>query len=342
MLIDSGRLTNPVELDTAEAGRLIAGHNLSVIQFSSAPANPGLLAAINTLCREHGATLQVRFYGFYGEKLDASLLSDLPDVASLAVDCLEEIRNISALADLSRLERLSLGVSGLNLPNVLDLLRLEYLKHLSLGPTRTNNINLAPLRRCAVLQQLHIHGHARNADAIAAIPNLDALTLGSFPKKVPLNFLNDAASLKQLCLLLGSRESIAELTHPGIERLGLCWVRGLSDLGPLHRFSALCELSVEDQARLTTLKLEGSRLERLRLVNCKSLASVEGLEKLETLRELLVSRTALDLEVLRDRQWQPTMEAIGLFSGSNRWNNAARETLAERGFAQSGKPWLWP
>lgn len=341
MLIDSGRLTNPARIDPVAAGKLISEGNLAVIQFDSPPANPAVLAQVNALCRDHKAALQVRFYGFYRHKFDAALLGHLPDVVSLAVDCLSGIENVEALANLPRLERLSLGVHDLDRPDVLDLLRLEQLTHLSLGQTRKSNFDLLPLRRCAVLEQLFVHGHWRNADAITGLPRLSALTLSGFPKRASLDFVAAVQPLRQLRLLLGSRDSIVELEHPGIERLGLCWVRGLSELGPMGRFATLRELSLEHQLRLSAIDLSGSRLERLRLMNCKTLTTIDGLERLACLRELMVSETALDLDALRDADWGPALEVIGLYSGKARWNDAAREALAARGYRHKGGPWLW-
>lgn len=339
--VDSGRLTNPVSIDAAAAGRLIMAGDLKVIQFDAPPADSTVLAQVNALCREHGAAIQVRFFGFYRAMFDAALLRHLPDVVSLAVDCLSAIDNADVLAQLPRLERLGLGVHEFDQPGFLEMLGLEQLTHLSLGETRKRNVDLAPLARCAALEQLFVHGHSRNAEVIANLPRLSALTLSSFPKRVPLDFLNRAQPLRQLRLLLGSRDSIAGLTHPGIERLGLCWVRGLSELGPLGRLEGLRELSVEYQLRLSAIDLRDSRLERLRLWDCKTLARVEGLAELGSLRELLVSQTALELDGLRDAPWGPAVEAVGLFSGKARWNDAARDALAARGIRQRGGLWLW-
>lgn len=168
-----------------------------------------------------------------------------------------------------------------------------------------------------------------------------SVSLSGFPNRSALDFLNGSASLRQLKLLLGSRNSVAELCNENLERLHICWVRGLCDLGRIGRFSKLAEFSLEDQIKLDRIDLAGAPLERLRLVNCKTLSEIDGLETLENLRELLVSRTSLNLEMLANRDWAPSVEALSLYSTSEKRNEAIKAALALQGFDKSGKPWLW-
>jgi hypothetical protein len=341
MWLDSGRLTDPVEINEVEASRLIDEGTLRAIQFERPPQSTAVLEQLNALCRKHGERLEVRFYGFYGSAFDARVLRHLPDVVSLATDCLDRIQNESVLAELPRLRKLSFGVYAFDRPDFVGLLPLEQLTELALTASRKRNFDLSPLQRCVALEELYIDGHSNNIAAIARTPRLNALTLRGLPKRSTLEFLNCAPSLRQIRLLLGSRESIAEFSNHGIERLRVCWVRGLSDLGPLCRFSALQELSIADQLRLVKIDARGSSVQRLWVFNCKNLSSIAGLKGLDRLRELRVGDTALNLGALRDARWGPAMEVVGLYSRSNRWNNETQRLLEQRGYGDTGGPMLW-
>lgn len=324
------------------AGQALARGTLKVIQFDHAPADPEVLRQVNSLCTQFGAKVQVRFYGFYKSKFDARIVEQIPDVVSLSVDCLKEIGYVEALADLPKLQELTFGVFEFDCPDFLRLFNLGQLNDLKLLESRKRNFDLSPLESCNRLEALFVNTHWKGIETIAALPMLSSVTLSGFPNRSALDFLNGSASLRQLKLLLGSRESILELCNENLERLHICWVRGLNDVGSIARFPELSELSLEDQIRLDRIDVTGARLERLRLVNCKTLSKIEGLETLDNLRELLVSKTTLDLEMLANRKWAPSLEALALYSTSNRWNDATKAALALKGFSQSGNLWLWP
>ncbi len=73
-------------------------------------------------------------------------------------------------------------------------------------------------------------------------------------------------------------------------------------------------------------------------MNCKSLEQIQGLETLEELVEFRAARTKLDLQALLERQWPQSVEVLALYSGSQKWNVAAREALNRRGYRESAAP----
>ena len=250
MTINSGRLQNPQVSDMREAEQALEDGMLKVVQFNHAPNNPEILCQINSLCLRYGAKLQVRFYGFYNSKFDARVVEQLPNVASLSVDCLREIEHEEALADLPKLQKLTFGVFEFDRPDFLRLFDLSQLTYLALIETRKRNFDLSPLEGCNQLEALFVNTHWKGIETIAALRMLSSVSLSGFPNRSALNFLNGLSSLKQLKLLLGSRDSVAELCNENLERLSICWVRGLNRLGPIGRFPKLREFSLEDQLRL--------------------------------------------------------------------------------------------
>lgn len=341
LIIDSGRVIDPHAISPVEIAEVAKARERLVIQFSHPDAySPELLQNLNEACRLTGGRVQVRFYGHYGSRFDAAVLRYLPDVQNLAVDCLLRIENEDEIGKLPKLESLSFGVFELDRPDFLHSLNLDQLTRLTLSETRKRNIDLAPLVRCSSLTELLVNGHAKGIAANANLPSLRKLTLSAFAKSNGLGFIAAMPSLVDLTLILGGRQNLDDLASTTVQMLQVLRVRGVETLGDLSRFPALKALRVDDQLQITELDLSGANLERLWLYNCKNLSSLHGLDRQERLREFFASRVALDMDALRDRKWLPSATSVQLFSGSKKWNDAAKNHLAAGGL--DGKNSYWP
>lgn len=69
--------------------------------------------------------------------------------------------------------------------------------------------------------------------------------------------------------------------------------------------------------------LNDANLERLWLFNCNNLSELNGLDRQSRLREFFASRVLLDLDALRDRQWQASATSVQPFASGKKWNDAA-------------------
>lgn len=256
---------------------VIRSGRMPVLQFSETPA-PALLERADDLCREFGAELQIRFFGQRWSEFDTSLLRRLPHVANLSIDTVRAISDFTPVSELSRLTRLRFGVYDHPDGRFLEELCLPRFTHLTLGENKRRNFDLSPLGAATALEHLFVQGHCRGIAAINRLPRLFDVSLSGFPMKHDLAFLNDLAALRSLFLILGSRRSIDEFTHTELRALRIVWVRQLEELGPLHRFGNLEDLSIEDQLRLTILDLRGLNLRRLSITNCKNLQQIVGLD----------------------------------------------------------------
>jgi hypothetical protein len=340
-MLKIGRITNPKALSPAEIVEACEQHEQWVVQFDNPGAyTPAILQSLNEACRLAQDRLQVRFYGHYGARFDATLLRHLPEVCNLALDCLSEMSHEEEIGRLLKLKCLSFGVFELDRPDFLDTVDLSRLERLVLIENRKRNIDLSPLAGCASLEELFINGHSRCIEAIGNLPRLRKLSLGSYAKAHPLGFIAAIPNLKELTLILGGRTDIDDLSSATIEMLQVLRVRGVTTLGDLSRFPALLALRVEDQFQLARLGLSGPKLERLGLFNCRNLVELLGLDTQDRLREFGAARVALDLNALRDRDWPKTMQSVGLFSGRQKWNDDAKARLAARGL--DGERTLWP
>lgn len=339
--IESNRISDPKEFSSDDLVAACSARQKLTVQFSRPDAySPALLQRLNEACRMAGGQLQVRFFGHYGTSFDAIVLQQLPQVRDLAVDCLTEIQNEEEIGELPNLTRLTLGVFELNRPDILETLKLGQLTSLILVENRKRNFDLSPLSRCESLETLSVNGHSKGIEAVAALPKLRKLMLSAFAKKNSLDFISEIAQLKELTLILGGRFDINDLSSASLEMLQVLRVRGLGDLGDLSRLPALLALRIEDQLQLAELDLRGANLERLWLFNCKNLSILSGLETQNRLWEFWASQVALDLDELRDRAWPPSATSVGLFSGSRKWNEDAKASLADRGLGE--KNGIWP
>jgi hypothetical protein len=327
-----GRFFEPQSIDEGAVEATIQSGRTPVIQYSHCAYPEPVLAAVDQACARFGEALEVRFFAHRETGFDAGVLRHLPNVANLSLDTLTTISHPEIVGDLPRLKRLRFGVYQLDDPEVVQRLGVARLTRLTLAENRKRNFDLAPLAEARDLTQLFVQGHDRNIEAISGLSKLEDLSLSGFPSRHDLKFANNVKTLRRIFLILGSRTSIDEFSHPGLQSLKVIWVKTLQGLGRLSRFPALSDLVVEDQLHIGSLDVSGIPLERLRLSNCKTLSRLDGLETLDRLRSLSIDRTALDLEALATRPWPSSLDTVMLFGSSAGRNRAIRETLAARGY----------
>ena len=331
------RLQNPKSIDEGHLCGLIEENRVvPVIQFSERSTyHDELLADVNRACRRFGSRLHVRFYGHYGGAFDCRTLRLLPYVRSLGLDCLMQALHIEELASLDHLDNLTFGVFEAQVPDLLQTSNLKRLRKLILAPTRKNNIDLAPLGEFQELQELGLCGHARHIEVLAGMHSLRRLALNGIQRKVPVLFLSKMRGLRALTLLLGGRTDLAGVTNEYVELLQILRVNGLTGLD-LHGFRRIKELQVEDQLQFLRLDVGPVRdsLERLRVLNCKQLHSIDGLELLDKLNHLWISRTKIDAEALMNRL-PANLREFGLFGLGSKRDAALKARIQSLGYAEA-------
>jgi len=333
-MLTEPRITNPTDVSAETIRQILRQGARPTIQFSRSGIAPALLHRVNKLCIEFGDALEVRFYGFYGEGFDASVLAEIPDVQWLSVDCLDAISNENKLCELKKLTKLAFGVFKFDQPNFLDKLPLAGLKALWVNENAKRNFDLSYISRCASLSELSISGHNRNISAISSLRKLRQLTLSSISKKQDLGFVSDVENLRSLTLLLGGRSSIEEIRHDELEELSVIRVQGLQRLGPLKRFPSLLKLQVEDQLQLKEIGLENEKLEELIAVNCRNLGEITGLPQLSGLKCVRIYKTNLNLVELARHEWPPSLDVLALYSGNLKRDAEMRAALDRRGYRE--------
>ena len=292
------RIDNPSAVNPTAIARDLAQHNEVVIQFTQTP-NRTLLDSLNALCQQHDDQLTIRFYSDASDAFDCTLLWQLPQVKSLALDCMMRAKHLEVLTELAHLKRLNLGVYELKETEILVADNFRTLTELSLGASKTKQLNLAHLQHLTQLKHLFIEGHTQHIEAIGTLSHLSYLRLHGI-SKVPLTFVNALKQLKTLALTLGGRENLDEIADNAIEHLSLGRVRGFSHLNNLAHFKALKQLDIAEQLQLQALDFSqaSASLTTLSLTQCKRLAALTNLSNLSALQHLRIWQTALDVDAL--------------------------------------------
>jgi protein phosphatase 1 regulatory subunit 7 len=336
--VKQDRIQNPSSVERAAIESKIAAGCGVILQFDRPHYTPELLREINNLCAELGKDLEVRFYGHFGKKFDASVLRLLPDVAALSVDCLVEATNLSALNDLAKLRRLSWGIYRSDDPHILNSLQLQNLERLVISETAKGNIDLAPLEACSKLSEFHLVGHTKNIDCLPGLPELRMLSLWRIPKKQSLGFVSRIQSLRRLVVILGGRANISEIQHPLLEELEVLRVLGFNNLDSIEAFPSLRMLAVEDQSRLESIRFTETnrRVQSFRISNCKTLRRIEGLDQLTELKSIGIAKTALDIELLLKQRLPDLLKVFAFYTGKAKENAAIRRRLDALGYCDYG------
>ncbi|MBK8172032.1 MAG: hypothetical protein IPK60_17040 [Sandaracinaceae bacterium] len=316
----------------AEVGKLIADGKQVVVQYSSTPLANIDFAALDLLSKKHGPLFEVRFYGM--KTFDCSVLKRLPNVAALCINMVETIEGISHLIDLKHLQELELGVANVPDPSLLTAGSFEQLRHLALGESKKGFFDLAPLARMKKLTHVSLMKQSHNVvHGLKSHPNVEYLHLHYIPQDISLAFVATMPHLKKLRVLLGGRANLDECAHKKLQHLQVTRVRGLSKLD-LNVFPSLETLRLEDQLQLKSLSCAtNTRLKKIYIYNCKTLARIDGLTKLRALEDLFISRTAVNLEQLIDSPLPKTLRRFRAVSGKAKDDKRIKTLLATRGYA---------
>ncbi len=237
-------------------------------------------------------------------------------------------------ARLTRLREVALGIFTLDAPGILESRAFAQLHTLNVGPTKKRNVVLSPIAAMEQLRDLAVFGQHVGADAIGGCAGLQSLRV-QMASDVSLSFVSRLHALRTLELLLGGRDHIDEIEHAALTDLKIVRVRGFARIEP-RRFPSLERLQIEDQLRLESLAFTGAnrRLQSVVLINCKRLHRIEGLDRLDDLDHLRISRTAVDFDELLAARLPRSLRTVGLYTGRRRADVALRARLDGLGYRE--------
>jgi protein phosphatase 1 regulatory subunit 7 len=112
------------------------------------------------------------------------------------------------------------------------------------------------------------------------------------------------------------------------------WIRGLSDLSNIGNFKMLKTLQIQDQIRLANLHLgKGlTQLTDLKILNCKTLDLVTGVENLSSLQHLRIFQTNLDFDQFIKQSFPSSLKALAFYTNKIKVDAQIKERLTKMGY----------
>jgi hypothetical protein len=260
----SGIVEVDPETDPRTVAAVVRARQPSHLQFSR-PLSDDLLRAMSEALQEApGVRLRA-----YGRSVDPSLswLRFFPEVQHLVV----ELWHVESFAELEP---------------------LSSLRSLGLGQTKSTRPSLGFLDGLPDLERLWVEGHARDFDAVGAVPHLRRLSL-RVPKAKTLDALAGHSSLEVFAMDFGGIRDIKVLaTLPSLKAVDLFQVRlfdsaDLEALGDCHHLVALslgALRNVDSLAALTRGPSDSLRF--LTLESMRGLATLGDLAECRALEQL--------------------------------------------------------
>jgi hypothetical protein len=340
MSLDAGgiRLADPgrAEFDhsiTDVSLRELATHSPLKVLQSSTPVPDRLWDLLNDRFFAERPDVELRIYGFYSHDCDLSFAPRMTNVRRFSADCLKTARNVQAIAEIPRLEALSIGIFEMDDLDVLQSVPAT-LTELSLGATRSRRISLAGLSRFRSLKRLYLEGHGRDVEVLSDLSALEDLTLRSIATS-DLRYLAPLDKLWSLDIKLGGIKSLDGIEgKTSIKYLELWQVRDFRRIEVLALLPGLQNLFLQSLPHVQALpSLTCARaLRRVVVENLKGLSDFHAFEDAPSLEEFALvdgkRQTPEQLvPVLRNRH----LRAARAHFGSDRKNKAFAELRARYG-----------
>jgi hypothetical protein len=276
----------------------------------------------------------LRIYGRLGPyEPDLSFAPLMTNVRRFAADSLTSAKGVEAIAEMPRLESLSLGIYELQDFSVLESVPAG-LTELSLGLTKSKRPSLAPLVRFSSLRRLYLEGQSKEIEVLATLRELEDLTLRSIT--VPgLDFLADLPMLWSLDIKLGGIRNFAAVEgKQSIKYLEIWQVRDLDNIHIVSRLPGLQNLFLQSLPNVQAFPQmnNAKALRRIYVENMKGLRDFSALEWAPALEMFVLGdgKTQAPEElipVLRN----PTVHATTASFGSLKKNDRFVDLRAEYG-----------
>ena len=194
----------------------------------SAPVKDSVWSLLNDCFFALRPDVELRVYAHYSSECDLAFAQRMGNVRRFAADCLMRATNVEAIAGISRLESLSLGIFELQDFGVLESIQ-PTLTTLSLGATRSQNLGWTPLARFGGLKSLYLEGQANGIEVVSGLHALEDVTLRSITT-ADLRYLAPLTRLWSLDIKLGGIRSFRGIEGKStIKYLQLWQIRELAE-----------------------------------------------------------------------------------------------------------------
>jgi len=314
---------------------------LTVLQCS-APVPDATWRLVNEVFCAARPDVELRVYGHYSTECDLTFARQLTNVRRFAADCLMRAIGVEAIAEISGLESLSLGIFELKDFSVLDRISSK-LTTLRLGATRSKKPGLAPLSRFRSLRVLYLEGHTKDVDVLSELSDLEDVTLRSITTE-DVTYLARLPRLWSLDIKLGGIRGFKGIEgKESIKYLELWQVRDLRDINLVGSLPGLQNLILQSLPHVGSFPQlrESAALRRLVIENLKGLRDFTALAVAPALEEfLLLQGNRQTPRQLVPVLSNPNVRRVGAYFGSDRKNREFSDLREEHGKAEltQGEP----
>ena len=120
------------------------------------------------------------------------------------------------------------------------------------------------------------------------------------------------------------------------KNLDVLWVRGFNSLNDISRFKNLKQLLIEDNIQLPKVHFEKVQphLTDLKILNCKTLSSLAGLENLPLLTQLRIYKTNLDFDNVIKQKLPPNLKTFAFYTTKKKIDDEIKKTLQSKGYIE--------
>jgi hypothetical protein len=294
---------------------------LTTLQCSEPVGDPVWTLVNEVFCAAR-PDVEIRIYGHYSTECNLAFARLLTNVRRFAADCLMRARGVEAIAALSSLESLSLGIFDLKDFSVLERISSR-LTTLSLGATRSKKPGLAPLSRFPSLRVLYLEGHSKDIKVLSDLSELEDVTLRSITTP-DLTYLEPLPKLWSLDMKLGGIRSFKGIEGKlGIKYLELWQVRDLRDIDVVSTLPDLQNLFLQSLPHIEAVPQlrDSAGLRRVVIENLKGLRDFTALETAPALEEFaLIDGRKQTPQQLLPALRNPRVQRITAGFGSDRNN----------------------
>ncbi|WP_127534660.1 hypothetical protein [Paenibacillus kobensis] len=330
--ISKDRIGISKKLTEEEIIELVANRDLEVIQFSK-PIELDTFRLLNEHLFAKRDDVELRVFGFYGEKCDLSFLSLVPNVARLSIDCISEVDHLDVITQLDKLKALHIGVYTLHSFEALHYVP-DTLETIMIGQTHSKKPDLAVLDRFRNLKKICIESHTKNIDVLGNLHQLEEITLRSITTK-HLEFLAPLTKMWSLDVKLGGINNFSAIEGmDNIKYLELWQVRGLKDLSFISTLNGLQYLFLQSLSNVETLPALKSltRLRKIHLQNMKGLKNISSLGQASSLVEFTHwEALKMTIEDYIPLFSNPSVQNVWAGFGSDKRNNEFRSVAEQNG-----------
>jgi hypothetical protein len=333
-LLDASRAQFDDSVSSKDLKELVKERRLKALQCST-PIKDAVWALLNDVFFAARPDVELRVY-HCSTGCDLSFLRLMTNLRRFDVDVRKHVKNIEAIADIPRLESLSLGIFELEDFSILELIP-STITSLSLEATRSRKPSLLPLSRLQSLRVLYLEGQSKDIEVLGELKHLEDLTLRSITTR-DLGYLAGLSKLWSLDIKLGGIRSFKGIEgKESIKYLELWQIRDLHSVDVVGSLSGLQNLFLQSLPHIKSLpELRNSKsLRRVMLQNMKGLNDFGAFGNAPALEEFaLIEGTKQIPEQLLPVLRNPKVRRISAYFGSDRKNREFVRLRNEYGKAE--------